>query len=250
MSRGRCKLVGPAVLALTLLWPIAGRADALVADLTGHLVAITTGFTGASVVLFGATDGPGDVVVAVRGPERDFTVRRKDKVAGMWVNTEAVTFLRVPGYYHIAASRPLDEIVSPAEAVAHRLGVENLALAAKKTSDPEAVGGFAAALVRTQKRLGLFPAAVGKVLFLSDRLFRTTISLPADVPTGTYLVEVFLFRAEAIVSEQTTPLVVSKAGLDAAVFDFARRQSALYGAIAVLIAIVAGWIASLPFRGA
>jgi hypothetical protein len=31
------------------------RAQALVADLTSHLVAITTGFTGTSVVLFGAT---------------------------------------------------------------------------------------------------------------------------------------------------------------------------------------------------
>ncbi|HEV3177595.1 MAG TPA: TIGR02186 family protein, partial [Stellaceae bacterium] len=49
------------------------RAQALVADLTNHLVAITTGFTGTSVVLFGATDGNGDVIVVVRGPERDIT---------------------------------------------------------------------------------------------------------------------------------------------------------------------------------
>ena len=50
--------------------PAAARAEGLVADLTSHLIAITTGFTGASVVLFGATDGPGNVIVAVRGPER------------------------------------------------------------------------------------------------------------------------------------------------------------------------------------
>ena len=38
-------------------------------------------------------------------------------------------------------------------------------------------------------------------------------------------------------------------GIDAEVSDFATRESAAYGAIAVLTAVVAGWLASLPFRG-
>ena len=69
------------------------------------------------------------------------------------------------------------------------------------------------------------------------------------MPTGTYLVEIFLIRDRDVVAAQTTPLVVSKVGLDAAVFDFAIRQAAAYGAIAVLTAMLAGWLASLPFRG-
>ena len=64
------------------------RAEGVVADLSSHLIAITTGFTGASVVLFGATDGRGDVIVVVRGPEREMTVWRKSRVAGIWVNAE------------------------------------------------------------------------------------------------------------------------------------------------------------------
>ncbi len=52
-----------------------------------------------------------------------------------------------------------------------------------------------------------------------------------------------------MVGAQTTPLVVSKVGVDAALSDFANRQAAAYGAIAVLTAVVAGWLASLPFRG-
>ena len=48
-------LVGMALLASRPL-----KAEPLVADLSNHLIAITTGFTGAQVLLFGATDGPGD----------------------------------------------------------------------------------------------------------------------------------------------------------------------------------------------
>src|ERR1700730_6096669 len=100
-------------LAIATLVPAVTRADGIVADLSSHSIAITTGFTGASVVLFGSIAGPGDVVVVVRGPEREVTVWRKGKIAGIWANTESVTFANVPSYYAVAASKPLDEAVSP-----------------------------------------------------------------------------------------------------------------------------------------
>jgi uncharacterized protein (TIGR02186 family) len=248
MRRGLRSLGVPLVLSL-LCWGSAARAEGLVADLTSHLIAITTGFTGASVVLFGATDGPGDVIVAVRGPEREMTIRRKSRVAGIWVNTQQVTFANLPSFYAVAASRPIADILSPAAAAFYRLGIANLKLAASTPAPSVVVDAFRTALERTQQEAGLFMERSGKVDFLGERLFRTTITFPANVPTGTYLVEVFLVRDKDIVSGQTTPLVVSKVGVDAAVFEFSARQPGFYGAIAVLTAVVAGWLASLPFRG-
>ena len=78
-------------LALSgLLATVGGpaRSDGIVADLSSHLIAISSSFTGTSVVLFGATDGPGDIVAVVRGPERDLTVWRKAKIAGIWANRQ------------------------------------------------------------------------------------------------------------------------------------------------------------------
>ena len=233
-----------------MLLSAPAHGQALVADLTNHLIAITTGFTGASVVLFGAIDGPGDVAVVVQGPDREIRVRRKSRIAGIWVNSREVMFANVPSFYFVAASRPLEEIISPATAAFYRLGVTNLEMKPEEMIPTQIVDEFVTALVRTQQRARLFPAAVSKVNFIGERLFRTTIDFPANVPTGTYLVQVFLVRDKDVVSGQTTPLVVSKVGLDADVFGFAGRQPALYGAIAVLTAMVAGWLASLPFRGA
>jgi uncharacterized protein (TIGR02186 family) len=237
-----------ALLALFPVWAAPARGDNLVADLTSHLVAITTGFTGASVVLFGATEGQGDVVVVVRGPERDLTVLRKSRVLGIWVNTREITFENVPSFYALAASRPIEEIVSPAAAALHRIGLANLKLEAAAPAPGPVRDEFAAALVRNQQRAALFATSVGKVHFLGERLFRTTIEFPSNVPTGTYLVEVLLARNRDIVSGQTTPLVVSKVGVDAAVFELSGRFPGLYGLIAVLTAMVAGWLASLMFR--
>jgi uncharacterized protein (TIGR02186 family) len=248
MKRGFGSLDALLVLSL-LCWGSAARAEGLVADLTSHLIAITTGFTGSSVVLFGATDGPGDVIVAVRGPEREMTVRRKSRVAGIWVNTQEVTFGNLPSFYAVAASRPMADILSPAAAAFYRLGIANLKLTASTPAPSVVVDAFRIALERTQQEAGLYVDRMGKVDFLGERLFRTTIAFPANVPTGTYLVEVFLVRDKDIVSGQTTPLVVSKVGVDAAVFEFSARQPGFYGAIAVLTAVMAGWLASLPFRG-
>jgi len=252
MSRGaprrRPRPFGCAVLLWLALAAMPARADAIVADLSSHIVAISSGFTGTSVVLFGATDGPGDIVAVVRGPEQKMTVWRKGKLAGIWVNAESMTFSHVPSFYAVAASRPLSEAVSPGAAALYQIGTDNLRLETNPPVAAEVAGRFAGALIQEQRRAGFFAGEVGKVAFLGERLFRASIAFPANVPTGTYLVEVFLVRDRDVVSGQTTPLVVSKVGVDAAVSDFASRESAAYGAIAVLTAVVAGWLASLPFR--
>lgn len=225
------------------------EAAEIVADLTSHLIAIGSGFTGASVVLFGAIEPPGDVVAVVRGPVRETTIWRKGKVAGVWVNADSVSFANVPSFYATAASRPLAEVLNPDAAALYRIGTANLQLKASSAADPEKIRRFADALVTEQQQAGLFGNTPVKISFLGERLFRTTIGFPANVPTGNYLVEVFLVRNRDIVGGQTIPLIVSKVGLDAAVSDFASREAAAYGAIAVVTALVAGWLASLPFRG-
>ncbi len=244
--------LGALALALLLLAFAArqGHADTVVADLSSHLIAISSGFTGSSVVLFGATDGPGDIVAVVRGPERAVTVWHKGKIAGIWVNEASVTFTNVPSFYAVAASRPLQEALSPGAAALYRIGTGNLKLASDPSVPPERASRFATALIDEQQRLGLFTAQTDKVTFLGERLFRASIGFPANVPTGTYLVEIFLVRDRDVVGGQTTPLIVSKVGLDAAVSDFATHQAAAYGVIAVLTAVMAGWLASLPFRNA
>jgi uncharacterized protein (TIGR02186 family) len=243
------RLLLPA-LGLVVSLSSPGIADTVTADLSSHSIAITTGFTGASVVLFGAIDQPGDVVAVVRGPEREVTIWRKAKIAGIWANAEAVTFANLPSFYAVAASRPLDDIVSPAAAALYKIGVGNFKFEAKSPVDPERAQFFADALIAVQKRAGVFSPSHGKIAFLGDRLFRTTFTFPANIPTGVYQVEVFYMRDKDVVGAQTTPLIVSKVGVDAAVFEFARRRSLAYGAIAVMMAVMAGWLASLPFRNA
>lgn len=238
-----------AMLAVTLAGRIAA-AQTLSADLSSHLIAITTGFTGGSVVLFGTTDGPADVIAVVRGPDRSVVVRRKSQVAGVWMNTRGVTFAGVPSYYALYSNRPLDQIAPQGMQALHQIGLDNLRFTSAAALSAEDRTGFRTALIDEEIRQGLYVKDPGRVVFLGDRLFRATIEFPANVPTGTYLFEIFLVRDRAVVSGQTTPLVVSQVGVDADVNDFAQRLALSYGLLAVAGAAMAGWLASLPFRNA
>ena len=222
------------------------RAQALVADLTSHLVAITTGFTGTDVVLFGAIDGDGDVIVVVRGPETPVEVRRKERTLGIWFNRSDMTFADVPSFYWLASTRPIDQLARPEVLARNQIGVDHLAL---EPLDPgNQVDVFREALIRNKQRDGLFPTAAGTVAFIGSRLFRTTVSFPSNVPTGSYQVSVFLMRNGQVQGAQTTPLLVSQLGLSADIVDFAYRRALVYGIIAVVGAAMAGWLGSVAFR--
>jgi uncharacterized protein (TIGR02186 family) len=224
------------------------RAQALIADLSNHLIAITTGFTGTDVLLFGAVEEEGEVVVVVRGPVGDVAVRRKDRIAGVWVNAERMDFAEVPSYYAVAASKPLAEIGTPQLLARHGIGLDFLRLDPLEEESEAAQQPFRSALVRIKQRANLYSADVGRVTFLGRRLFRTNVTFPANVPVGSYLVEVLLIRDGEVVSAQTTPLIISKVGVGADIYDFAHDQAAIHGLVAIVLALVAGWIAHLVFR--
>ena len=222
----------------------------LVADLSSHLIAITTGFVGTDLVLFGASDPGADIVVVVRGPDQAMTVRRRGQVAGVWLNVESVTFPKVPSFYAIAATRPLEDILPPTERGRHEIGLDYLRLqpAGRAARYPDMERVFRAALIDARVGVNLFQATVGPVTFAGSRLFRTNIYFPSNVAIGLYTVGVFLVRDNRIQAAQSMPLVVGKVGLSAEVSEFARREPLYYGLLAVFGAGLAGCVAAFMFR--
>ncbi|MFO1038031.1 MAG: TIGR02186 family protein [Geminicoccaceae bacterium] len=236
-----------------LFGTLSARAATFVADLSDHIIAITTAFSGADVLLFGAVDSPGDVVVLIKGDARDTEVRRKAPVGPIWINTRSVTFRDVPEFYAVAATRPLNEIAPPAELARYQIGPENLRLepVGGTTIDGATAAQFRQALIRRKQQQGMFPKEPGLITFLGDTLFRTRIAFPANVPPGFYSVEVLKFEDGAVTAAQTTSLQVGKTGLEADLYGFALHQPMLYGIASIVLAVGAGWVASVAFgRGA
>jgi len=244
-------LLGLPAAALAAAAPPAAAPAAnspLTTDLSSHLISITSSFTGTDLLLFGAVEEPGDIVVVVRGPTQSVVVRRKGRVAGIWLNREAINFAGVPGYYAVAATRPFQQIASQALLARLQIGTENLRLLPQSSLPETETQPYREAIVRAKTRQGLYQDYSGRVVFLGQRLFRARISFPALVPVGIYRTEVYLVRDDQVISAQSTPLYVKKTGLERTVYDFAHKEPLFYGIGAVLLAISAGWIAASLFR--
>ena len=223
-------------------------ADPLIVDLSSHLVAITTGFSGASVLLFGALEQPGDIVVIVRGPPRDEVIRHKERVFDIWVNRAMATVNAAPSYFWIAATRPLEETLPPSVRNRYHIDGDHLDIRITRHDDMMEDSDYRQAFLRLKQRAGLYNFRLQSIAVLENRLFWTKMDFPANIPTGNYSVEVYLLRNGEVMSAKTTVLSVDKTGISAEIFDFAHHQAALYGLMAILVAALAGWLAAIAFR--
>ena len=249
--RSLIRLIGALGLAM-LPGGAAPQAQTLVADLSHHLIAITTAFIGTQVVAFGVTEGGGDIVITVQGPRQDLVVRRKSRVAGIWINRERLAFRRVPAYYAVASTGPLEQIARPDVLAQLEIGTEYLDLEPIDATGFEIseIASFKDALVRRKQEQGLYSRKPAPIAFIGEELFRTTLVFPANVPPGIYQVQVFELQDGFAADAQRSTLVVSKVGFEADIYDFAQQRAPLYGLAAIALAIVSGWLAGVIFRRA
>lgn len=243
------------ILGLTLGGiTIGGAASAvtpLIADLSDHLVAITTGFSGGDVLLFGAIEGQGDLVVVVRGASEEKWVWRKEKKVGFWIKSGRAAFSEMPSFYYLASTRPLEEIAPPELWQRYHIGLGYLQRTLRQIKDKgRTPDDYWDALLRLQESRALYTAKPGRVDMLGEHLFRTMIHFPANVPVGIYSVEVYLVRDGAITSAQITPLSISKVGIGADLYDFAHANAAAYGILCIALAVLIGWGSAIVLKRA
>lgn len=237
------------VVLFILLFPFGAFAqEAVSVDLAQDHVDITTGFNGGQLILFGVKDKPGDLAVVIRGPLRDIVVRRKERVAGMWMNGAAMDFENVPVYYDYALSRGEKAMRADHDLSAEGIGLDALYFQPEDEKNREKIHNFQEALIRIKQSQGLYPLAAKPVKFIKSNFFRVSFYLPSNVPIGTYEVESFLIQNGEVAERHVTQVRVGQVGTGAKVYGFAHEHGLSYGLLCVAIALLAGWTATLLRR--
>jgi uncharacterized protein (TIGR02186 family) len=232
------------------------RPEVVQSDISMREISIQSNFTGVEIVLFGSIDfskapapdeKPYDVIMVVRGPDRPLVVRRKERIAGLWMNGDSKTFSAVPDFYAVLASRPFRAIASEETLKPLGIGFANLDYG-KTVKGDNTDDEFRANLIRLQQERRLFQESDDAIGFIGRSLFRGSVDLPVNVPIGRYTTQVFLFRDGKLLSQSQSSLQVHKVGLERVVYMLAYRYPLTYGLLAVLIAMSAGLLAWTAFR--
>jgi uncharacterized protein (TIGR02186 family) len=236
---------------------IAAEKPVLVPDISARRVDIRYTFTGAQLLLFGAIVYPGgrpptkpaDIVVVLRGPVQPILLREKQKVGRLiWMNADSSRFRSAPSYYAVASSRPISSLVDERTAAIYEMGLGNLQLSPGGGALPEKERRFEAGLLDLRTREALYSENPRGVEISNGVLYRATITLPSQVPVGTYTAETFLVDRGRVLAVATRDIQINKSGFERYVALAARRHSFLYGLVAVLLSLGLGWAAAAVFR--
>ncbi|EFL87860.1 TIGR02186 family protein [Ahrensia sp. R2A130] len=239
--------------------------------LSDEVIEISSSFDGTDIIVFGSIENPDpmlvseqqmlgqgryDVVVVLSGPMQEVTVRRKEKILGIWANGASVKFGDVPASYAYATTRPLFEIAEAVDVKLLQIGLENLSVVPREVEEVEGTAEtaedlqrvFRESLARLKIDKDLFEENIGGVQFLSPTLFKVELPIPANVPIGEHTARVFLFADGKFLDAQFEKISVRKIGFEQFTYNLAHSNGLLYGIIAVLVAMFTGWAASVIFR--
>ncbi|HVF37206.1 MAG TPA: TIGR02186 family protein [Sphingomicrobium sp.] len=228
----------------------------LVPDISARSIEIRYSFTGAQLLLFGAILYPGgrvprdkaDVIVVLKGPVEPILVREKQKIAGIWMNADSNRFRSAPSFYAVASSAPVRELVDERTAAIYELGLQDLQLSPGGGAAPEKERRFEAGLLELRRRHALYAEHPRGVEISEGVLYRARISIPSQVPVGTYTAETFLVDDGKVIAAATREIEIGKSGFERFVALAALRHGFLYGLAAVLLSVGLGWAAALAFR--
>ena len=247
-----------ASLLLALAAPLLVAADKpmLVPDISARQVQIRYSFTGAQLLLFGAVVYPGgrppdrqvDIAVVLRGPVQPILVREKMKIAGIWMNADSNRFRSAPSFYAVASSRPIGDLLDERTSAIYELGLHNLQLSPGGGALPEKERRFESGLLDLRKRQQLYSENPRGVEITGNVLYRAVITIPSQVPVGTYTAETFLIDRNKVIAVATRDIQIDKSGFERYVALAARRQRVLYGVTCVLLSLGLGYAAAAAFR--
>jgi uncharacterized protein (TIGR02186 family) len=234
----------------------AAAGEEIQSDISMREISIQSNFTGIEILIFGSVDfshtpapdeGAYDVIMVIRSPGEPMVARRKERVAGIWVNGAAMTYSSIPGFYAVLATRPLRAITSEETLKSLGIGIGNLDFVRHTEGDIDEET-FRSAVIKLKEKQGLFQEIDDGVTFIGRSLFRASVDLPVNVPIGHYTAAVYLFRDGALASKNESTLEVNKVGFERLIYLLAFRYPVIYGLLAVVVAVLAGLLGWVVFR--
>lgn len=251
MSRPRALLLALALPAL-----LGQTEPRLVPDVSQRNVEIRYSFSGAELLLFGAIvypngrppTGQTDVAVVLKGPLQRIVLREKQKVAGIWMNVDRVRFRSVPGFYAVASSRPLTQLVDERTAAIYELGLNNMQLSPGGGVAADTLRRFEQGLIDLRQRSQLYAEYPRGVEISEGVLYRARIAIPARVPVGIYTAETFLIRDGRVIAGAAREIRIEKLGFEGFIAQVAEHWSLTYGLVCVALSLLLGWGASALFQ--
>ncbi len=224
---------------------VSAQGEGLTLALADKYVDINTNFSGRNVVVFGVNETGGSLVVTLTGPAAYTLVRKKGQALGIWVNAKTYGFKDVPLYYDYALNGEERDLGSVDMLRADGVGVNAMQYAARARVPVAQSRPFHEALIRQKQQAKHYAYDAKLVELIGGKLFKVNFELPADVPTGEYVVKAMAYEGNVKIAERREYLQIRQAGFSARLYSYANNHSFFYGVGVVIFAVFMGYAANV-----
>jgi uncharacterized protein (TIGR02186 family) len=239
------------LITALILFSQTSIAGPIVSGISTNQINIDTKFNGTELLLFGAKSHSGNIIVAVRGPKKNFIITKKDKLFGFWYSAERVKLKDTYSFYSLFSTlssksnidHSLENTLSNLE-----IGTKNLHFNISKDVELKKQDEFKEQMISYMEGSHLYSTNVGTIDFLDETLFKVVVKFPKNITRGTYNVEIYLIDENRLLSFQSIPIYVTQSGISATILDFSYQEPFLYGLLAVILALACGWLVNYIFN--
>ena len=246
--RGQRLATLTAVAAALLLF--ASGAWALTCRVQPERVAIGSGYHGTPIRIDGEYAGAPDLIVEILSPPEKTELKYKGKAAGfLWMKQGSMTFENLPAIYMLFSTAPLNELLQPDVQAEQEIGYAALKKRAvihtrKKNFDRQRwINEF----FRFKEDERLYVIEPGFIQRSQGR-YQLAIDWPYQAPPGDYIIKVLAVEKGAVKARSACRIRVENAGLVRQLSGLARERPALYGLLAILVAIAVGIGVGVVFK--
>jgi uncharacterized protein (TIGR02186 family) len=219
-------------------------------------IQIGTFYHGAEVQVSANVAACDGAVIVLEGGDEKVGLNRKGRVAFIWMNVAQITISGLPRVYIMAASDKMDDICSKETQEKLRLGTEYLRPQMEVHSDQPLTGKEFDQFLKLKTHIGTYDTNNQidlKQVQPGRQEISSILPIPSQMPPGIYDVHLYCFRRGNLAEEEMGSLKIERVGLPDLMINLANKHAAVYGLVAIVIAMAVGIImgfifSSLPGR--
>jgi uncharacterized protein (TIGR02186 family) len=212
-------------------------------------------YNGIDIAVQGEVPDGTDVVIRLMAKGEHVRLKKKGKALGLlWMNMDTIELHDCPSIFMVAVPKSL----SPSTEESRKkwenleLGFKALEKQVEITPEQKDKSTVFKEFIKLKKKEGKYLTYYDSIKYSTSggvRKFSTTLAMPAGIVAGEYRVQAFAVKDGTVAGKADTTIRVTQVGLPAMLSNLAFNHSLLYGIMAVIIAIFAGLITGVLFKG-
>lgn len=214
-------------------------------------IRIGTFYDGSRVRITANTDSCDGAVVVLEGREEEVELNRKGRVAIIWMNVAQIKISGLPQAYILAASDKLDNICSEETQEKLELGLKSLRSRMQVSSDQPLTGKEFDQFLKLKTKNRTYDTDIKidlRNISSGEEELSAVLPIPSGMPPGNYDIELYCFKNGNMVEKQSASLEIDRIGLPHFMINLANSHAAMYGLLAIFVAMIVGIIMDFIFN--